>query len=413
MRIELSKIIGVESQRDEGDITALAESIKREGLLQPLVINQNNELICGRRRYRALIQLGTIDTEAYQIKTDDDIDKLSKAIAENIQRKNLTWQEEVEAKKELDELMRLKYGSVKEGERTDLTGAESAAVKWSTIKTAELLNEPERTTQTDIQLAKAIEENPELEKCKTKKEAIQRIRKQRINKEIKEKTKEFKELDSIQIWQGDCFGLINKLDNNSVDLLITDPPYNITENKWDRIGTREEYIKWFEEWFKMLIPKYKDKFNGFIFCDPDYFADLELVIRKYYPIKSRIIWQRMNMAKGRIVQDRFISSYDFIFHFGTNELNFPEKWGDERFDVQRFAVPQTNFKDTKLHPTQKPLELIKRFVELGSNINDLVIDVFGGSGTTGVACKELKRQCILIEQEQEYMDIIKGRLAQI
>lgn len=74
------------------------------------------------------------------------------------------------------------------------------------------------------------------------------------------------------------------------------------------------------------------------------------------------------------------------------------------------AVPQTNFTDKKIHPTQKPYNLIRRFVEFASNKNDTILDPFAGSGTTGAACQEDDRQCVLIEMEEGYAGIIEGRL---
>ena len=76
-----------------GSIKELTASIKKEGFLYPLVINQDNELICGRRRFEAIKVLGWPEVQVNQIKTKDDIDKLLKTLAENIMRKDLTWQE--------------------------------------------------------------------------------------------------------------------------------------------------------------------------------------------------------------------------------------------------------------------------------------------------------------------------------
>lgn len=91
------------------------------------------------------------------------------------------------------------------------------------------------------------------------------------------------------------------------------------------------------------------------------------------------------------------------------KLNFPKKWSDAWFDVQIFAVPQTNFKDCKLHPTQKPEDLIRRLIQFGSYPGDEILDPFAGSGTTGAACPD-DRTVTLIEQEEEYIKIIENRL---
>ena len=151
MKIKLSKIKDTKPKRNHGDIKSLAESIKKEGLLQPLVINQNNELICGRRRFEAVKSLNWEDVNIYKINTNGDIDKFSKAIAENIMRLDLSWQEEVKAKEELDQLMREKYGSKPEGRPKNSSESDEF---WSQDKTAEILNQSRALITEDIQLSK-------------------------------------------------------------------------------------------------------------------------------------------------------------------------------------------------------------------------------------------------------------------
>lgn len=137
MNIALSKIKLSEPKRNPGNIKELAESIKKEGLLQPLVVNQYNELICGRRRFEAIKMLGWTEVPVNQIKTESDIDKLLKTIAENIMWKNLTWQEEVRQKMEVYQLMCQKYGHIK-GRPKKSSDSEHF---WNIEKTAKSFNQ--------------------------------------------------------------------------------------------------------------------------------------------------------------------------------------------------------------------------------------------------------------------------------
>jgi ParB-like chromosome segregation protein Spo0J len=98
-----------------------------------LVINQDNELICGRRRFLAIRMFGWQEAPINRIKTEDDIDKLLKTLAENIMRKNMSWQEEVRQKAEVDQLMREKYGYIK-GRPKKSSDSEHF---WNIEKTAE------------------------------------------------------------------------------------------------------------------------------------------------------------------------------------------------------------------------------------------------------------------------------------
>jgi DNA modification methylase len=112
---------------------------------------------------------------------------------------------------------------------------------------------------------------------------------------------------------------------------------------------------------------------------------------------------------GSHAKERFIDSWEAIFHCGNKDLNWPEVWDESRFDVQIFAAPQSNYADQKLHPTQKPLALIQWLVNYGSCPGDRVLDPFAGSGTTGEACLGT-RECVLIERDPGYAKVIRSRL---
>ncbi len=212
------------------------------------------------------------------------------------------------------------------------------------------------------------------------------------------------EIKNVKLITGDMELIIPTL--GKFDLIIADPPYNVTEFEWDKY---DDFIKQTEIWLRICKASLSDKYHLFWFCSPQYSADIEMVFRKLeLPIKSRIIWHRRNMSMGSQATSRFIDSWEMIFHSGNTELNMPDKWDSTRFDVQTFAVPQTNFNDTKIHPTQKPLELIKWLVKYGSFDYSRILDPFAGSGTTGAACNG--NECILIEKNQGYADAAKRRL---
>ena len=208
---------------------------------------------------------------------------------------------------------------------------------------------------------------------------------------------------------GKMEGVIPTL-NKSYDLVIADPPYNVTDWDWDNRGTPAEYLTETRVWLTTIKLALKPQYNLFWFCSPKFAADIEMIFRDLsLPIKSRIVWHRRNMSMGSDTRDRFIDSWEMILHTGNRPLNLPVVWDDGRFDVQIFAVPQTNFEDTKVHPTQKPLGLISRLVNYGSFPGDSVLDPFAGGGTTAVACRDT-RYCTLIEQDIGYVNTIKARL---
>ena len=146
--------------RELGNIKALASSLRKHGLLQPIVVNQDNELIAGRRRLEAARLLGWKEIDVNIVETHDDYDHLAKSLVENVQRKQLTWQEEVKFVQELDQLMRAKYGSANQGKRTDLTEERL----WSSKDTARILRRGDGRIREEIMLAKNLDKYPELEK---------------------------------------------------------------------------------------------------------------------------------------------------------------------------------------------------------------------------------------------------------
>ena len=205
----------------------------------------------------------------------------------------------------------------------------------------------------------------------------------------------------LKLYKGDMQIILDSLPVK-FDLVVTDPPYGVTDWEWDELHTRE--------WLNAVIPHLQDEYNLFWFVSPKYAADTEAIFKELgLPIQSRIVWHRRNMAMGSQAKNKFIDTWEMILHAGNRELNFPEEWSDAWFDVQTFAVPQTNFTDKKLHPTQKPEGLIERLVEFGSYPGDKILDPFAGSGTTGKVCRD-DRECYLIEREEGYVGIIEGRL---
>jgi site-specific DNA-methyltransferase (adenine-specific) len=215
-----------------------------------------------------------------------------------------------------------------------------------------------------------------------------------------------------KLYHDDAARRIPQMKDDSIALVVTDPPYNVTNYDWDDKGTGDEYVKWLMSILGTLKPKLKKKYHIFMFCAPQYEAMIEIALRNEgWPVKSKVIWEYRNLVQGRDVRDKFVVNYQPCFHIGTHSLNWSPNWSDDRFAVQHHAAPQSNFKEGKDHPHQKPLDLIKLFVELGSSPGDTVIDFFAGSGTTGIACnKASARKCILIEQDDNYCSIIENKL---
>jgi site-specific DNA-methyltransferase (adenine-specific) len=231
--------------------------------------------------------------------------------------------------------------------------------------------------------------------------------------------------ENTMILTGDCLEKLKSIQNETIDLIILDPPYNLSMDSWDRF-TSEKYIRLLElvsNECKRVI-----KNTGSLWCFSGW-SSVEVVRQQFgrnFKLRNWIIWDRI---KGRGAKTNFISTREDILWFTkSDDYTFNKQsstikkktggMGKKNGDAFRKLsnvwtdispiVPWS--KERMAHPTQKPVKLIERIIKVSSNENDVILDPFAGSGTTGVACKNLNRNFILIEKEPEYIDIINKRL---
>lgn len=243
---------------------------------------------------------------------------------------------------------------------------------------------------------------------------------------------------------GNTFELINAVDDNSIDLIICDGPYGVTNESWDRI----DCIQLFNyDIIQKCTPKLKDGGSLYLFGKADCIDFIPYF--KYLTLQSKIIWyQPSRLAQGRI---NYTNNYDLICYFtkGTrpktfnlNDIRVPQLTElTQRNRVEKVpSVRSGNYSKTKyndlgknpgnvwgdikqltykskelidrtlLNTIQKPEKLIERMVLASSNPNDLVLDLFMGVGTVPVVCKKNNRNFIAFEMNQDYIDISRKRL---
>lgn len=210
----------------------------------------------------------------------------------------------------------------------------------------------------------------------------------------------------------DCKIGMEELPDHSIDLIIADPPYGISRDlncKNQKLGSTAklnfdfgEWDKFDKEWFEIAINKTK----GWIitFCakkDIGYYWDI-LEINKFVAIDS-LAWVKPDPVPLN-AKSKFLNAWEPIV-VGKRPGAY---WGSKYFpNILKYQAPKNK---TRIHPTQKPLELIKKLIELTTKENDIVLDPFMGSGTTAVACKELNRRYIGFEISNEYYKLSQERL---
>ena len=394
------------------DYTALRDDIAANGLHEPIWLHPDGRIIDGRNRYIACLDAG-IEPRFRTWRGDGSL--VSFVVSLNLHRRHLTASQRaalavdvlpmLEAENPPGRPPTEKVSTIghNNGRNTEAAGSMFGVGK-SYVSDAKKLSQeaPDLLDQVrvgDITLPQA------------KREMKTREREHRL-KEYTEQSKNKNISDTIKFYNGDMLDITPGLE--PFDLVIADPPYNVTSWEWDKQGTREQFIETVRLWLVAIKQVLEPEYNLFWFCSPSYAADIEILMRTLgLDIKSRIVWHRRNMSMGSDSKNKFIDSWEMILHAGNKELNFSDKWSDERFDVQTHAVPQTNFKDEKIHPTQKPIKLIEWLVSHGSFPGERVLDPFAGSGTTGEACLNIGRDCELIEMDADYYALAKGRLSNV
>ena len=227
----------------------------------------------------------------------------------------------------------------------------------------------------------------------------------------------------MELFNGDCFEIIDKLIENGVkvDAVITDIPFNISsKNNFKTMKDRKgrngidfgNWDKGFDETkLSKIIPLIEDGGNFITFLAFEQYSLLkEILENENMILKDRFIWKKTNpMPRNR--DRRYISNCELGVWFVKSK----EKWifnrQDEKYQQMIFEFPSESgggFK--RYHPTQKNLKLMTELVKIHTNKNNIVLDPFMGSGTTGVACVNTNRDFIGIELDEKYFNIAKTRI---
>ena len=289
-------------------------------------------------------------------------------------------------------------------------------------------------------------------------------------------------MSEIKLYHGDCLIEMNKIADNSVDLILCDPPYyKVISEKWDNVWkTKEDYIEWCKKWFLKSYNKLRIGGSFYLF---GYFRILVLLVPLLqelgFSLRQQIIIDKgIKSVSGRatknykmfpnvtesilfLVKDNISYSRNFLkirqkeLGLTSKEINealgvksngggmwsiytgkniceqFPTKelWGKLQkilqFDLPYEKISQTFntemgitdvwkdidfYKEERFHPTQKPINLLKRIIKASSNENDVVLDCFMGSGSTGIACINTNRNFIGIELDDNYFKIAEDRI---
>jgi len=248
------------------------------------------------------------------------------------------------------------------------------------------------------------------------------------------------------LWQGNSIEWLKSLNDESIDLIFADPPYNIKKANWDSFESQEEYIKWSLQWIEQAARILKPTGTLYICGFSEILADLKHPASKYFKSCRWIIWHYKNKANlgndwGRSHESilHFRKTRDFIFNideiripYGEHTLKYPSHpqaetsqygkgrngnhiWepnplGAKPKDVLEIPTTCNGMHEKTPHPTQKPEELLRKFILTSSNVGEVVLDPFCGSGTTPVCAEQLQRKWLACDLSPEYLDWAADRI---
>ena len=250
----------------------------------------------------------------------------------------------------------------------------------------------------------------------------------------------FFQKDEHQIVLGDAIhALKTSIPDESIDLIFADPPYNIgkdfngRKDKWD---SEKDYLDWCYQWLDLSIKKLKPHGSFYVMTSTQAMPFFDIYLRDKLSILSRIVWYYD--SSGVQAKRYYGSMYEPILYCVKDKDNYtfnardvlveaktgakrklidyrkstPTVYNSEKVPGNVWIMPRVRYRmdEYENHPTQKPVSLLQRIILASSNPNDTVLDPFSGTFTTSCVAKNLGRNSIGIEIEEEYVKIGLRRL---
>jgi site-specific DNA-methyltransferase (adenine-specific)/modification methylase len=225
----------------------------------------------------------------------------------------------------------------------------------------------------------------------------------------------------------DCLEYLKQIPNNSVDLVVTDPPYNVSQMnnlKWEG----RTIIKNFGDWDFNFNPEpilrelrrvLKPNGQIYIFCGTKQIAQYMPILIKEWFFRNLLVWYKTN-PPPRLSKTNYLFANEYILYAIKEKCNLKNCTFNFSFQstmhntfITSILQGKERLKDENrraIHPTQKPLCILKKLIEVSSKEGDIVLDPFMGIGSTAVACKELKRHFLGCEINQKYIECANKRL---
>jgi len=250
-----------------------------------------------------------------------------------------------------------------------------------------------------------------------------------------------------KLYRSDAINFLKSIESESIDLIFADPPYNIKKAEWDTFSSQKDYIEWSMQWITEAHRVLTKKGSLYICGFSEILADLKWASSDLFNGCKWLIWFYRN--KGNLGKDwgrshesilHLRKSTNFIFHLDHVRIPYNEhttkyptrKQGDSSHfangsqnkhewtpnplgakpkDVIEIPTISNGSWEKTVHPTQKPIELLRKIILSSSNADSIILDPFGGSGTTFAVAEAYNRKWLGTELEEEYCEVIKSRVS--
>lgn len=431
-------------RKDLGDIEGLAASVSQHGLIQPIVLDQDNFLVAGGRRLAAHMHLGLTEIEYIRREDLDVIEAKELELDENIRRKDLSWQEEVKA-------VRTLYNSRQDrlGKRGSNPLQEGAG--YGVVDAARELDRSIGSISMDKTLADGLDKYPELEKEKNKSAAFKRLRRleetayrvelARRNTEVAEVREPTPGDDASDdattgtvrqpirkvgwkgrglIYHADARDVLRMYQENSIDCIVTDPPFGINLFKEGQAtgdarlaanqGTMydddpQTIMNMLDEVFMHAAKLLKPNGHAYVFFHMTRYEPTFLMLRKHFGTceSTPILWIKNTPGIGDPNRS-WVYAYEPCFFINRGRAMATP----QAFNYLKYDTVQKN----KIHPTEKPVQLLRHLISASCVKGEVVLDPFAGSGSTLVAADQVGCRFIGVEQHEPFFRSTVDRVAE-
>ena len=247
-------------------------------------------------------------------------------------------------------------------------------------------------------------------------------------------------IDDHKLILGDVVEMLgSEIEDNSIDLIFADPPYNIGKDfngfkdQWE---FENDYLEWSYNWLNLCVKKLKHNGSLYLMASTQSMPYFDLYLRDRLTILSRIVWYYD--SSGVQAKKYYGSLYEPILYCVKDKRNYtfnssnilveaktgsvrklidyrkatPSVYNSKKVPGNVWEFPRVRYRmpEYEEHPTQKPTSLLERIIKASSNEGDVVLDIFSGTFTTSFVAKQLNRKSIGIELQEKYLQIGLRRL---